>query len=228
MSDEVYSHVAFDMKNYRSLAQYYPEGTIVTGGISKYGNAGGWRLGFAALPDELSDWVKSINAVLSETTSCAPTPVQKAAVHLFDPNPPPETVAYFDDMRRALKATGEYTARRLRGMGALCHDPDGGFYVMPDFSPYADKFKAKGVTTNAEFVKQLLLEQEVSVLAGTHFLRPDDELSLRLSYVDFDGEAVLRAARSSSRKELGEAFVREHCPNVVEGMDRMEKFINDY
>ena len=148
-------------------------------------------------------------------------------MHLFDPNPPPETDAYFDDMRRTLKATGEYTARRLREMGARCHDPEGGFYVMPDFSQFSEKFKTKGVRTNAEFVNKLLNDQLVSVLAGTHFLRPDEELSLRLSYVDFDGESALKAARARPGEELGEAFVKENCPNVVEGMNRMERFIKD-
>ncbi|WP_241974091.1 aminotransferase class I/II-fold pyridoxal phosphate-dependent enzyme [Aliidiomarina maris] len=37
-----------------SIARYYPEGTIISDGISKWAGAGGWRLGAFAFPPQLS------------------------------------------------------------------------------------------------------------------------------------------------------------------------------
>src|SRR5438105_7463733 len=49
VSDEIYGlldHAGAHV----SLARHYPEGAIVTGGLSKWCGAGGWRLGIAMLP----------------------------------------------------------------------------------------------------------------------------------------------------------------------------------
>ena len=43
LSDEIYSRLTFNSK-YQSISNYYPEGTIVSSGLSKWCGAGGWRL----------------------------------------------------------------------------------------------------------------------------------------------------------------------------------------
>ena len=45
LSDEIYSQLTFDGQ-YKSISNFYPEGTIVSSGLSKWCGAGGWRLGF--------------------------------------------------------------------------------------------------------------------------------------------------------------------------------------
>ena len=45
LSDEIYSRLTFD-KKYLSISNFYPEGTIISSGLSKWCGAGGWRLGF--------------------------------------------------------------------------------------------------------------------------------------------------------------------------------------
>jgi len=45
LSDEIYSRLTF-YKKYVSISNFYPEGTIVSTGLSKWCGAGGWRLGF--------------------------------------------------------------------------------------------------------------------------------------------------------------------------------------
>jgi len=49
LSDEIYGDLNHFGKHI-SISQFYPEGTIITGGLSKWCGAGGWRLGFAAVP----------------------------------------------------------------------------------------------------------------------------------------------------------------------------------
>ena len=52
LSDEIYGEVHFEGKH-KSIARYYPEGTIISTGLSKWAGAGGWRLGTFIFPPEL-------------------------------------------------------------------------------------------------------------------------------------------------------------------------------
>jgi len=45
IADEIYSLLVFKDRQV-SIADYYPEGCIVSSGLSKWCGAGGWRLGF--------------------------------------------------------------------------------------------------------------------------------------------------------------------------------------
>ena len=49
LSDEIYTDLTFCNK-YDSISKFYPEGTFISGGLSKWCGAGGWRLGFFAVP----------------------------------------------------------------------------------------------------------------------------------------------------------------------------------
>ncbi len=53
LSDEIYSGLDFQ-NTHVSIARFYPEGTIVSNGLSKWCGAGGWRLGAFALAAELA------------------------------------------------------------------------------------------------------------------------------------------------------------------------------
>jgi aspartate/methionine/tyrosine aminotransferase len=60
ISDEIYAELAHGWREHVSPARFYPQGCIVTGGLSKAFSAGGWRLGYAVLPtDEGGARVKS-------------------------------------------------------------------------------------------------------------------------------------------------------------------------
>ena len=50
ISDEIYAELAHGWREHVSAARFYPEGSIITGGLSKTFSAGGWRIGYAALP----------------------------------------------------------------------------------------------------------------------------------------------------------------------------------
>ena len=52
ISDEIYTELDFN-GNYHSISQFYPEGTIISSGLSKWCGAGGWRLGTLIFPKEL-------------------------------------------------------------------------------------------------------------------------------------------------------------------------------
>ena len=62
LSDEIYSGTHFD-NGHVSLARHYPEGTIISNGLSKWCGAGGWRLGYFVFPEKL-DWLVDAMSVV--------------------------------------------------------------------------------------------------------------------------------------------------------------------
>ena len=88
ISDEIYAELAHGWRAHISPAQFYPEGCIVTGGLSKAFSAGGWRLGYAALPGGAAgkQLMTSLRALASEIWSSATTPVQEAAIVAYSDN----------------------------------------------------------------------------------------------------------------------------------------------
>ena len=66
LSDEIYSGTHFDGEHI-SLARYYPEGTIISNGLSKWCGAGGWRLGFFVFPENLA-WLSNAMAAVASVS----------------------------------------------------------------------------------------------------------------------------------------------------------------
>ena len=64
LSDEIYTDLTFT-NDYSSISKFYPELTFITGGLSKWCGAGGWRLGFLAVPKKLTEFLKSDKLLVS-------------------------------------------------------------------------------------------------------------------------------------------------------------------
>ena len=85
LADEIYSDLNFN-KSYQSISHFYPEGTIVSNGLSKWCGAGGWRLGYFAIPGDLNNLNNSISNLATETFSAVASPIQYAAIKAYESN----------------------------------------------------------------------------------------------------------------------------------------------
>ena len=65
-------------------SQFYPEGTIVTGGFSKWASAGGWRVGYGVFAPALAQLRDAVRCAASNTYSCAPAPMQAACAKVME------------------------------------------------------------------------------------------------------------------------------------------------
>ncbi len=224
VSDEIYGPLCHRGAHV-SIARFYPEGTIVSGGLSKWCGAGGWRLGSFAFPKPLF-WLKAaISAVASETYTSVSAPVQYAATVAFGEDP--EMERYLRATRRILQALGNRCADTLRAVGAQVHPPTGAFYIMVDFEPLRERLGARGISGSLTLADRALEETGVAFLAGAHFQRPSEELLGRLAYVDFDGRAALEACeKMPTDAVLGEDFLRATCPRVIAGIDRLASWLS--
>ncbi len=218
LSDEIYSGTHYTGEHV-SLARYYPEGTVISNGLSKWCGAGGWRIGFFVFPSSLSWLADAMAAVASETFTSTSAPIQYAAVDALQDRP--EMDVYLDHSRQILGALAGYAHKTLTAAGAEMHPATGGFYLFPRFEALRERLVARGISTGPKFCEALLEETGVAVLPGTCFGRPERELSLRLAIVDFDGAQALAAAGGAA---IDEDFLRTYCGRVMTALDRLAAF----
>jgi len=204
LSDEIYTDLKFD-KNYESISKYYPEGTCITGGLSKWCGAGGWRLGFFAAPKQLNILMDNLKVLASETFSTVNSPVQYAAVEAYQGN----YKEFKLKTTNILKGVGMYVYEILKSNKVLINPPQGGFYLMPEF--INKKYK-----TSSDMCIAILKETGVALLPGSAFGFKPNKMLARLSFTDFDGSNFLK--NISIDKNINNSDIEKYAPNVVEGV----------
>lgn len=219
LSDEIYGEL-HHAGAHESIAQFYPEGTIVSTGLSKWCGAGGWRLGAFHFPPALHWLLDALATCASETYTSVCAPVQYAAVHAFTGSADIER--YLWHGRRILGELGRACAATLNESGIHVHPPDGAFYLWLDFTPLAERLVPRGITNGHVLCERLLEETHVAILPGGAFARARGDLSARLAYVDFDGARALAASENSPLHEtLPDDFLPRWCPLVMQGVEAL-------
>ncbi|PTM11816.1 MAG: hypothetical protein DA407_00660 [Bacteroidetes bacterium] len=223
LSDEIYSQINFTESYSPSISKYYPERTIVFGGLSKVFSAGGYRLGFIALPKELYELKDMYKSLFSETFSAVASPIQHAAISAYNYDEVLQN--YVRKNSAILKIVSEYIYTKLRNVGIECTNPKGAFYMMIGFNTFKDKLNKIGIKTSIELANYLLNNYNVALLPSTDFYFQSDELFFRLAYVDFNGEKVLNALNNFD--DSIDNFIKSNCPSIYHGTNQIMNFIND-
>jgi aspartate aminotransferase len=214
VSDEIYGMIHHQGQHV-SIARFYPEGTIISSGLSKWCGAGGWRLGTFSFPPQLYWLREAMAAVASETYTSTSAPIQYAAVRAFEGGDYIDQ--YLDDSRRILRYMAKIIRQKLAAVSITTPQVSGGFYLYPDFSLYRQKLKSHNILTSAELCDKILEETGVALLPGIDFGHQPDELVARLAYVDFDGSLALEKLSAFQDKKLQESYIRDYCPSIWEG-----------
>ena len=212
LSDEIYSQITFNDK-YQSISNFYPEGTIVSTGLSKWCGAGGWRLGFFAIPNQLKDFKDNLKKLCSESFTSVSSPIQYAAVEAYKGN----HSIYFYAVKKILSYTGNYVYENLKSNSINVTKPEGGFYLFPEFNKA--KFKS-----SSDMCRDILNKTGVALLPGSDFGLNDNKMLARLSFTDFDGSAFLKHALSS--KKLDDEELKKYALNIVEGVSKLKDWSN--
>ncbi|XP_013399621.1 uncharacterized protein LOC106165806 [Lingula anatina] len=160
LSDEIYARTKFDGKH-ESIGKFYPEGTIISTGLSKWASAGGWRLGYHIFPPELKSLRDAVKSAATHSYSCAPAPIQYAAAKMF--NHTEHCDDYISHTRRIYEAVAEHTYTELTSIGVKCVKPEGSFYMFPDFEILRPALNRRGIRTGAQMCAALLDEVAVTV-----------------------------------------------------------------
>jgi len=212
LSDEIYSRLTFD-DQYKSISNYYPEGTIVSSGLSKWCGAGGWRLGFFAIPNQLKEFKESLKILCSESFTSVSAPIQYAAIEAYRS----DHSDYLSAVKKILSFTGRYVYENLKSNVINITEPEGGFYLFPEFT------NAK-FSSSSEMCKDILEKTGVALLPGSDFGLDSKKMIARLSYTDFDGDNFLK--NTSGRKKLDNADLKKNAPNIVDGISALKEWSN--
>ena len=210
LSDEIYSRLTFDQK-YLSISNFYPERTIISTGLSKWCGAGGWRLGFFAIPNQLKELKNSLKILCSESFTSVSAPIQYAAIEAYKG----DHLEYLSSVKKILSSVGNYVYENLKSNVVNIAKPQGGFYLFPEF------INAK-FSSSSEMCKNILNKTGVALLPGSDFGIDKSKMVARLSYTDFDGANFLK--NTLGGKKLDEADLKKYAPNIVDGVASLKEW----
>jgi len=216
IADEIYAELDFTGE-YKSITHYYPDKTIVSSGLSKWCGAGGWRLGMLVFPDELSYIRDSVRTVASETFTAVSAPIQYAAIKAYSE----DHSEYLENSRLILKMIGDYIYKELSSVGVICQKPQGGFYMICDFSNVVNK--THEINNDKTLCQKILNDIGFAMLPGSDFGMEEDKLLSRIAFVDFDGSKALKMI--SKEKLSSDNFLDLTCPKIAKGISLLKDWI---
>lgn len=176
ISDEIYEKLIYDEEEHVSIASISEDAynrTVIINGLSKTYAMTGWRIGYAAGPQEL---IKIMSSIQSHTTSNPTSMCQYAALEAI--NGPQDKV---NCMIEQFKLRRDYMVDKINSIqGISCVKPKGAFYVMVNVKDILNKSIDGEYIGNSLNLANLLLEKYlVAVIPGIAF---GDDNFIRLSY----------------------------------------------
>jgi aspartate/methionine/tyrosine aminotransferase len=229
LSDEIYALTVFTTIPHVSISKFYPEGTVVFGGLSKSLPLGGWRVGAAILPRANGGKAlgQAISNIASNIWTCTPAPVQYAALVAYSDDP--EVEDYIDVCRRMHAIRTQFLYRTMQRLGVPCVEPAGAFYIYPSFEKWKEPLAARGVHNDQELAFHLIDRYEIATLPGSDFHAAQDFcLRISSSYIDVATDEKADALLAAFREDPDpERFIKNHHPRLQKVAERFGEFIAD-
>ncbi len=176
ISDEIYEKIIYNKFPFSSIAMVSEDVkrlSVVVNGVSKSYAMTGWRIGYAAGPEDI---ISAMTKIQSQNTSNPTSISQKAAVEALNGDQ-----GTIDEMVEEFGKRRNYIVDALNKIeGVSCMNPDGAFYAFPDVSSlYGRVCDGKMVTDSASLAEYFLDAANIAVVPGIAFGSDDH---IRLSY----------------------------------------------
>ena len=178
ISDEIYEKLVYDQVRHVSLPSFgkvIKEKVIVINGVSKSYAMTGWRIGYAAGPEEI---ISGMSKLQGHSTSNANSIAQKASIEALIGKQD-----RVEEMRKEFDRRRKYIVNQLKKIkGFDCFMPEGAFYAFPNIKQLLDSgivFKECTIKTSLQLADYILEKAQVAVVPGSAF---EAEGYLRLSY----------------------------------------------
>ena len=185
LCDDIYEKIIWPEKEFHSILNVEPKlkpQTVVINGVSKAYAMTGWRIGYAAGPEEL---IKAMSKIQSQTTSGPCSIAQSAAAEALE-----RDNTCIEDMINAYHERYQYATERLESIAEIKLIPtDGTFYLFPNITGMLKKFNLKDDLELTEF---LLEKANIAVVPGSAFGTPGH----------------LRISIATSKKQISSAIDR--------------------
>merc|ERR1712223_533276 len=211
ISDDVYEHMVFDgneMIRVATLPDMW-ERTITIGSAGKTFSVTGWKLGWAVGPEHL---IKNCGVVHQNCVYTCPTPIQEAVARGFEKEISrlDQEDCYFNSISVDLQKKRDFLAKVLTDVGMKPVIPEGGYFMMADWSDLADKIDLSSETDSARdyrFTKWLSKNRKLQGITPSAFFSQEHknigENFIRFCFIKHD-DSLLKAQEilQSWRKEL--------------------------
>ena len=167
LSDDMYEHLVYDDFKFATPAQVEPklyDRTLTMNGVSKAYCMTGWRIGYAAGPENL---IKAMAKLQSQSTSNPSSIAQWAAVEALNGQQ-----QFITANNKVFKERRDLVVSMLnQAKGLSCPTPEGAFYVYPSCAGVIGKKAPSGkvISNDAEFAEALLEAEGVAVVHGAAF-----------------------------------------------------------
>ena len=176
ISDEIYEKIIYNEFTFSSIAtvsEDVKQLSVVVNGVSKSYAMTGWRIGYAAGPEDI---ISAVTKIQSQNTSNPASISQKAAVEALNGDQ-----GAIGGMVEEFSKRRNYIVDALNKIeGVSCMNPEGAFYAFPDVSSlYGRVYGDKKVTGSASLAEYFLDAANVAVVPGIAFGSDDH---IRLSY----------------------------------------------
>jgi aspartate aminotransferase len=172
VADDIYEHIYWANEPFVSFAKACPAlygRTVTTNGVSKAYAMTGWRIGYAAGPEEL---ISAMRTVQSQSTSNPCSVSQAAAQAALEGDQGPVA-----EMCAAYRRRHDYILAALNQIpGFECRPGEGAFYAFPRVQ---DALNRLGLADDTALTELLINEADVACVPGTAFGAPG---YLRISF----------------------------------------------
>ena len=167
LTDDMYEHLVYDDFKFVTPAQIEPtlyERTLTMNGVSKSYCMTGWRIGYAAGPEQL---IKAMAKLQSQSTSNPSSIAQWASVEAL--NGPQDFIAAHNKIFKERRDLVVSMLNQTKGLS--CMTPEGAFYVYPSCAGTIGKTAPSGkvIATDEDFVSELLASEGVAAVHGAAF-----------------------------------------------------------
>jgi aspartate/methionine/tyrosine aminotransferase len=176
IADEIYGQLVYDdfeFRSFASLGEDIKKKTVVVNGVSKSYSMTGWRIGYALGPAEI---INGMAKVQSHSTSNPCSISQYASLEALS-GPQHEVSRMVAEFQRRRN----YCLRRMKSIPNIsCFEPQGAFYLFPNFSSYYNREANGAVVRNSYGLAYYLLrEARVAIVPGDSF---GNDACIRFSY----------------------------------------------
>ena len=180
LTDDMYEHLTFDDFKFTTPAEVEPrlyDRTLTMNGVSKAYAMTGWRIGYAAGPQQL---IKAMDMIQGQQTSGTNSIAQWAALEALEG---PQD--FIEKNKKVFQGRRDLVVSMLnQARGIKCPTPEGAFYVYPSCEGLIGKTAPSGkvIETDEDFVSELLESEGVAVVHGSAFgLGPNFRISYATS-----------------------------------------------
>ena len=163
VTDDIYEHIFWGSERFANIINSCPElynRTIVVNGVSKAYSMTGWRIGYAAGPEEI---IREMKKIQSQSTSNPNSIAQAAAVSALNGKQD-----FIKECVNTFKERHDFIIKALKEIDDIeILESEGTFYTFPDMNNTINKLQ--NISNDIELAEFFIEEAGVAMVPGSAF-----------------------------------------------------------